>query len=152
MKDPEYSIREARQEEEGLIRAMVRGAGINPLGLDWRRFLVAESEDGSVIGCVQRKPHAEGAVELASLVVRPDWRGHGVGGALIGAEKRRSGPPLWLMCRRGLVELYRRYGFEEPQEDERLPRYFHLVNLLVRIPSKLLGKEPGLAIMVWRGG
>ena len=48
---------------------------MNPLGLDVRRFLVAEDESGQVVGCGQLAPlGSPGALELRSLVVEPGNR------------------------------------------------------------------------------
>ena len=68
---PEVSFRPAVRSDAAGIRRMVRGERLNPFSLDWRRFIVAEDENGSVVACVQVKPHGDGSRELASLVVLP---------------------------------------------------------------------------------
>jgi N-acetylglutamate synthase-like GNAT family acetyltransferase len=103
------NIRPARAEEQGAIQAMVRGAHLNPLDLNWRRFLVAEDESG-ILGVGQIRLHA-GAPELASLVVRQDQRGNGIGGELIRALIAQSPGTLYLFCRGQLEGYYARFGF-----------------------------------------
>jgi hypothetical protein len=61
----QYMIRPAKQGEAGEIRRMVYTARINPMGLDWRRFVVAVDPDGRLIGCGQVKTHRDG---------RTNWR------------------------------------------------------------------------------
>lgn len=46
----QYMIRPAKQGEAGEIRRMVYTARINPMGLDWRRFVVAVDPDGRLEG------------------------------------------------------------------------------------------------------
>jgi hypothetical protein len=67
-----FSLRPAAKKDQPEIRKLVLAGGINPSGLDWQRFFVAEDQAGKVIGCAQLKPHRDGSVELASLVVVED--------------------------------------------------------------------------------
>ncbi len=102
-------IRPARADDQATITRMVREAQINPFDLRWSRFLVAEDESG-VVGAVQVRPHP-GAPELASLVVRADRRGRGVGGELVRAMLARRPQGLVLFCRPQLESYYARFGF-----------------------------------------
>ena len=103
------NIRPARAEDQAAITAMVREARLNPMDLRWSRFLIAEDEKG-IVGVGQIRPHP-GAPELASLVVREDRRGTGVGGQLIRALLAQSqGTPV-LFCRPQLESYYARFGF-----------------------------------------
>lgn len=126
---------------------MVFAERLNPLGLAWQRFLVAEA-GGEIVGCVQTKAHG-GAIELASLVVAPGWRQQGLGRRLIGLIQQQTGPPLWLTCRVALVPFYRQFGFEEVDTKEEKPLYFRAVQLSFALFRRLTGSS--LAVMVWRG-
>jgi len=128
---------------------MVRQAGINPMGLDWRRFVAAETANGETLGYGQIKTHRDGSRELASLVVRQAWRGRGVARAILRHLMREAGPPLWLMCRSGLVPFYRRFGFAEIRRGRRLPPYFRNMQRLVRVFQAFAHSQGYLAIMVW---
>jgi N-acetylglutamate synthase-like GNAT family acetyltransferase len=130
-----FSLRPAAKKDQPEIRKLVLAGGINPSGLDWQRFFVAEDQAGKVIGCAQLKPHRDGSVELASLVVVEDQRGKGVARALIEHLVRLQNGTLYLMCRSGLGPLYEKFGFTTLEEEE-MPKYFRRV-------SKLFGKiEP----------
>jgi N-acetylglutamate synthase-like GNAT family acetyltransferase len=108
---PAYQLRKARRGDASSIRRLVRGAFLNPFGVDWRRFIVAVSPDGEVIGGGQLKPHRGGWTEMASIVVHPEWQGLGIGSRIVAALVEDSDPPLWLTCRRELVGFYERFGF-----------------------------------------
>jgi N-acetylglutamate synthase-like GNAT family acetyltransferase len=86
----EVAIRPAAAEEQAAVRALLGGERVNPLGIDWRNFLVAVA-GGAVVGCVQLRPAGPGAVELGSLVVRADLRRQGLGARLIEAALARAG-------------------------------------------------------------
>jgi N-acetylglutamate synthase-like GNAT family acetyltransferase len=79
------------------------------MDLRWSCFLVAEDERG-IVGAGQIRPHP-GAPELASLVVRKDRRGQGVGGRLIRALLAQSQGTLVLFCRPRLESYYAQFGF-----------------------------------------
>ena len=86
---PDYEIRPAREAEAAQIKDLIHMVGINPTGLDWKRFLVAVYGPGEVIGCGQVKPHGEDILEMASIAVHPDHRGKGIARAII--ERREKG-------------------------------------------------------------
>src|SRR6266540_3252707 len=84
-------IRPAVAADQSAIKMIVRAARINPTGLDWPRFLVAE-ESGGLIGVGQVKPHRDGSREVASIAVVPEWQGRGVGAAIVrGLVARENG-------------------------------------------------------------
>lgn len=103
------NIRPARAEDQATIKAMVRGAHLNPLDLHWARFLIVEDESG-IVGVGQIRTHAD-ASELASLVVRQDRRGRGIGGQLVRALIARAPGTVILFCGRGIEAYYARFGF-----------------------------------------
>ena len=105
-----YFIRNARADEEPIIRKMIRSEHLDPLNVHWQNFLVAESKQG-IIGIGQVKPYPSGR-ELGSLVVVPDQRQNGVGGALINALIAREGGPLLLFCLAFREPYYGKFGFQ----------------------------------------
>jgi N-acetylglutamate synthase-like GNAT family acetyltransferase len=135
-------IRKATCSDAPIIRKMVILAGLNPTRLDWRRFITAVDQDGNVVGFVQHKPHKDGSIELASLVVDEDWRGRGVGRTLIEALVADQDGPLYLMCRTELGEFYQKFGFEALILDQ-MPRHFRRI-------ARLMGKR--LLVMRRTGG
>lgn len=132
-------LRQAVQADLPAIRGLVRQTGINPLGLNWRRFLVAESPSGEFIGCGQLKPHFDGSLELASLAVVPAWRGRGVARLLIQSLMEKASRPLYLVCRGPLGALYEKFGFRVIRPEE-MPPYFRRLSCLARIVGKLMNE------------
>ena len=145
--DPAVTVRPAREQDSDRIHQLVRAEKLNPTGLDWRRFLVAEDRQGRVVGCGQIKPHRDGSLEMASIVVEEDLRGEGLGRLLI--ERLIDGihQPLWLMCRSSLVPLYEQFGFEEVDANAEQPAYFRRVRRLASVYHFLKGTGEYLAIM-----
>jgi N-acetylglutamate synthase-like GNAT family acetyltransferase len=147
-----FSLRAAESADAPAIRQMVMRARLNPISLDWRRFLLAVDRAGGVIGCAQVRPHGDGSLELASVVVRESRRRRGVARALIGELQTAAGQPLWLTCRAPLMVFYRRFGFCEVGVDEPQPPYFRRVRRWLAAMGGLTGLDHPLAVMVWEAG
>jgi N-acetylglutamate synthase-like GNAT family acetyltransferase len=141
-----FSLRAAIVEDSSAIRHLVISAGINPTSLDWRRFVVAVSPQGEVIGCGQVKPHRDGSLELASIAVTPERRGQGVARAIIEHLLAENQGELYLMCRSGLGGLYEKFGFRVIQPDE-MPRYFRKISRLVGLVEVLRRDGESLLVM-----
>ena len=124
-----YKLRPATEAEQNIILKLVIAGGINPTGLDWQRFVIAQDDAGEVIGCAQLKPHRDGSMELASLVVVEKRQGEGIARALIEHLLGQHPGTLYLMCRSGLGPLYEKFGFRSLTQDE-MPRYFRRVSKL----------------------
>jgi N-acetylglutamate synthase-like GNAT family acetyltransferase len=117
------------------VRSLIHKVNINPTGLDWRRFIVAISSDGKIIGCGQVKPHRDGdhqIYELASIAVQPEWRGQGVARALIERLLGDCPGSLYLTCRASLGLFYERFGFH-PLGKEAMPTYYRRLSRFVEI-------------------
>lgn len=142
----EFSIRSAKPEDEQVIKMLVRTEKLNPLGLNWERFVVAVDADGRILGCVQLKPHNDGSVELASLVTLPEMRGRGVASALIEYIIHTNKTDIYLMCRSGLGEFYNKFGFRAIDLPD-LPPYFHRILRLAKVMGVLLPDKEGLLVM-----
>jgi amino-acid N-acetyltransferase len=140
------SIRPAREPEAGQIRDLIYLVGINPMGLDWKRFVVAVNELDEMIGCGQLKPHGQEVLELASIAVYPEHQGKGVARAIIEHLLKDSPRPLYLMCQSSLGPFYERFGFRGISYEE-MPRYFQRMSKLVGLVSTLAQREERLLIM-----
>lgn len=136
-------IRRATAADRWAIRRLVWGSGINPAGLRWQRFVVAEA-GGAVVGVGQVKPHRDGSRELASIAVAPARRGEGLAGAIIRALQRSAGPPLHLICAGRLAGFYPRFGFRPLGPDAMPPELRRLHRL-----GSLVTPVSGLLVMVW---
>lgn len=135
-----FHLRQAVENDAPRIRNLIHRVGINPLGLDWRRFLVAETDDGMFIGCGQLKPHADGSLEMASLAVEEKYRGRGVSRAIIERLLAESPRPLYLMCRPELGSLYEKFGFQAVDSSALSP-YFRRIRRLVHTVVSLTGRD-----------
>lgn len=124
-----FSIRPATRDDAQTIRAIIREANINPMALDWPRFLLAVSEEGEVIGCGQVKPHGDGTRELASIAVIPAWRGKGVARAMIERLLAENPGVLYLTCQAHLGAFYEKFGFR-PLTRHEMPPYFRRIHRL----------------------
>ena len=78
-----FTLRPATLDDASAIRNIISQVRINPLALDWHRFVLAIDTYGLVVGCGQVKPHSDGSLELASIAVLPDWRSKGVARRII---------------------------------------------------------------------
>ena len=140
------SIRPARETEATQIRDLIYLVGINPTGLDWKRFVVAVDEQDEMIGCGQLKPHGQEVLELASIAVYPEHQGKGVARAIIESLLKDSPRPLYLMCESALGSLYEKFGFR-PISYEEMPRYFQRISKLAGLVTTLAHREERLLIM-----
>ena len=139
------AIRPAREADAGQIRDLIHLVGINPMGLDWKRFVVAVTDD-EMLGCGQLKPHGPDVLELASIAVYPEHQGKGIARLIIEHLLKNSPRPLYLMCGSGLGPMYEKFGFHTiPYED--MPRYFQRISKLAGLVTTLAQREERLLIM-----
>jgi N-acetylglutamate synthase-like GNAT family acetyltransferase len=137
-------LRPATAADAKPIKDLIHEVSINPMGLDWERFFVAE-EDGEFLGCIQIKPHKDGSRELASVAVTPARQSQGIGSLMVKAMLEREAGTLYLTCRKDNVTYYQRFGFVELEPSE-YPRSFKVIMRAGQIFSKIMGSE-GVAMM-----
>src|SRR5512145_734665 len=101
-----FSLRPAQETEAAAIKDLIRLVGINPMGLDWKRFIVAVDAQDQIIATGQIKPHGRDIHELASIAVLPEYRGQGLARAIIEYLLKDSPRPLYLTCRSRLEPFY----------------------------------------------
>ena len=142
----EYTLRPALEAESAAIRDLIHLVGINPTGLDWRRFLVAVTPEGRVIACGQLKPHGRDLLELASIAVLPEHRGEGLARAVIERLLEGSPRPLYLTCVSRLGPFYERFGFRTI-EYAQMPRYFQRLSRLAGLVFTLSKRGETLLVM-----
>jgi len=143
-----YNLRPALKTDLPSIKELIYVGEINPTGLDWKRFVVATNPDGEVIGCGQLKPHGKEILELASIVVDPEYRNQGVAREIIEHLLANSPRPLYLMCRSRLEPLYEKFGFRAIPYEE-MPRYFQRISKLAGWVETVarFGEGDGLSVM-----
>lgn len=142
----EYDLRPALEAEAAGIRDLIHLVGINPTGLDWRRFLAAVTPAGQVIACGQLKPHGGGLLELASIAVLPACRGQGLARAVIERLLDGSPRPLYLTCVSRLRPFYERFGFYSLAYED-MPRYFQRLSKLAGLAFTLTQRSETLLVM-----
>jgi len=145
----EILIRPATEADAKPIRDLIFAVQINPMGLDWRRFMVAVAPGEEFVGCGQIKPHGDGSRELASIAVREDFRGRGVARSIIEDLLARNPPPLYLMCRSVLGPFYEKFGFRELTRED-MPPYFRRMTGLAKA-FELMAKD-GDYLMIMKLG
>jgi len=148
------AIRKAGREDRFVIKARVYRACLNPIGLDWRRFVVAEA-DGRIIGFRQVRILRDGTREVASGVVLPTFRRRGVGRRLMESLLERESGPLYLMCDGKWAHYYREFGFQ-PVDRRCLPSSFlneyRILKAVFETASRLfLGERMRLVAMKREG-
>jgi N-acetylglutamate synthase-like GNAT family acetyltransferase len=146
---PEPFIRAAHAADQAPIRRIIGQARLNPLGLHWQRFIVAE-EAGQVIGVGQIKPHDDGTLELASLAIVPERQSAGIGGALMWTLLARAPGPLYLRCASHNEAYYLRFGFRTLAYAEMPPshrRVYRLANILIAVINRFSRDPERLHIM-----
>jgi N-acetylglutamate synthase-like GNAT family acetyltransferase len=151
-----YFIRPAHKADYSAIRSLVWKVKINPLGLDWQRFLVAVDEAGNILGCGQIKPHKDssqvnGVRELASIAVQPECQGQGIGSAIVRRLIQMEPGPLYLMARSRLGPYYQRFGFTSIADEKRMPDYFRRISKLSRLLHRSGLFSGDVLVMVRRG-
>jgi N-acetylglutamate synthase-like GNAT family acetyltransferase len=127
-----YSLRSALESESAQIKDLINLVGINPTGLDWKRFIVAMNENGQVIACGQIKPHRVDIRELASIAVTPEYRGQGLARAVIEMLLSENPRPLYLMCMSHNGPMYEKFGFQVIN-GRQMPRYFARIKKLFNV-------------------
>ena len=140
------NIRPAMEAEAAQIRDLIHLLGLIPVGLDWKRFVVAVNDHDEVLGCGQIKPHGHDVLELASIAVYPEYQGKGIGRAIIEHLLQDSPRPLYLMCEASNGSLYEKFGFRAIPYDE-MPRYFQRISKVAGLVTSLARREERLLIM-----
>lgn len=136
----DFFLRPALETDAVKIKNLIHRVEINPMDLNWKHFIVAETSEGIFIGCAQLKTHKDKSVELASLAVETEFRGQGVARALIEQLLRQSPRPLYLMCRNELGVFYERFGFKVINVDD-MPPYFRRMLKVIRVFVFLTRRE-----------
>jgi N-acetylglutamate synthase-like GNAT family acetyltransferase len=144
-------IRAATAGDQAAIRGIIRAAQLNPMSLDWPRFVVAEDE-GQVVAVGQVKPHSDGSRELASIAVIPSRQRAGLGRQIIRALLAREPGPLYLVCMDHNDSYYQQFGFrrvEAPALPPALRRIYRVGRALTAVAVRL-ARQQGHLIAMYR--
>ena len=139
-------LRPATQADAHTIKHIIHETGINPMSLDWQRFILATDAEGRIIGCGQVKHHGDGSDELASIAVLPEWRGMGIARQIIEHLLEQHPGRLYLTCQSQLGSLYEKFGFQRIQPGEMTP-YFRRLSRIVSMVNKLFRLRESMLVM-----
>jgi N-acetylglutamate synthase-like GNAT family acetyltransferase len=138
----DITLRPAAAGDASAIKNLIHRVGINPMDLDWHRFVLAVDGSGKMLGCGQVKPHGTDVLELASIAVEPERQRQGIARLIIEHLLAQAPRPLYLTCRSNLGPFYQRWGFQAIKADREMPAYFRrLMRLVAAMPSFLTGGE-----------
>jgi amino-acid N-acetyltransferase len=141
-------LRPALQEDQRVITQLIHTERLNPLDLNWQRFIVAE-EDRCTVGVIQARMHPDGSRELASLVVVPSHRQRGIASMLVGAVQEQWGAPLYLTCVHTREPLYNRYGFTRCPR-HKMPPLLRVEHAISNIALHLFSRPERILVLVWK--
>jgi len=136
----DFTLRPATEDDFPLIKDLIHRVGINPMSLDWRRFVIAVDESGKMLGCGQLKPHGRHVIELASIAVEPTYQNQGIARVIIEHLISHGPRPLYLTCRSRLGSFYEKWGFRSIEPDE-MPPYFRRLSRLVNVISSFMNEK-----------
>jgi len=139
-------IRPAIQSDQKTIEQLIHDVGINPMSLDWHRFVIAD-DDGKTIGIGQVKQHGDGSRELASIAVIPERQKQGIASEIIRQLLTKESGAVYLTCRNQLETFYTRFGFRRIDRAEMTP-YFRRIIRLANIFMPLM--RGGVRILVMK--
>ena len=128
----DFTLRPANADDFSLIKDLIHRVGINPMDLDWHRFVIAVDGSGKMLGCGQLKPHGREVIELASIAVEPSYQHQGIARGIIEHLIARGPRPLYLTCRSRLGSFYEKWGFRSIEPNE-MPAYFCRLSRLVNV-------------------
>ena len=141
-----YVLRAALELESAQIKELIDIVGINPTGLDWKRFVVAVNAGRQVMACGQIKPHGADIRELASIAVHPDHRGRGLAREVIEMLLRENPRPLYLMCIEHNGPMYEKFGFRALADAE-MPKYFRRIQTVFKLANVIRKVGESLLVM-----
>lgn len=141
-----FTLRSAREDDFRQIKDLIRLVGINPMDLDWKRFVVAVDAVDRVVGTGQVKPHGEEIQELASIAVHPGSRGRGIARAIIERLLADGSRPLYLTCRSSMEALYQKFGFVTLSPDT-MPRYYRRLSKLANAMMTFTHRDERILVM-----
>lgn len=126
-----FRVRRATVDDVANIQALVRPLALEGILLDKedvayyeaiQEFVVAEAEDGQMLGCGALHVMWQNLAEIRTLATDPAARGRGVGAALVVAllERARDLGVESVFCLTFEVDFFKRLGFRVMENQEQL--------------------------------
>ena len=128
-----WQVRPAGAKDLPGIVALLAPVGGDQERLRADQFVVAEDDVGGIIGCGRLKPY-RGFVELASLAIGEEWRGQGVGRAIVARMLEERQGRVYLMCEDNRLDFFGQFGFAVLPENRMpaglRPKWQHYIGLV----------------------
>ena len=105
-----WTVRAAQATDIPAIEGLLVSADGDRGDLAEAQFVVAEDEDGAILGCGRLRPYPD-FCELASIAVAQESRARGVGREIVSSLLVRYQGPIYLICEDNVVDFFRRFGF-----------------------------------------
>jgi len=141
-----FTLRPARESDLSKIKDLIHLVGINPMSLDWKRFIVAVDQNDQMVGCGQLKPHGKEILELASIAVFPQYQKNGIARRMIERLLQIDHRPLFLTCQSSLETFYNKFGFISISREE-MPRYYQRLSKIAEAVLKFANRNSRLLVM-----
>lgn len=106
-----WKVRPARVTDIPSIEGLLVSADGDRENIAEDQFVVAEEDDGSILGCGRLRPYPD-FCELASLAVDQGARAKGLGREIVSSLLKRYRGPIYLICEDNVVDFFRRFRFE----------------------------------------
>ena len=136
----DFTLRPATEIDSPIIKDLIHRVGINPMDLDWHRFVIAVDGSGKMLGCGQLKPHGPNVIELASIAVEPSYQHQGIARVIIEHLIAKGPRPLYLTCRSRLGSFYEKWGFRSIEPNE-MPAYFRRLARLAKVMTVFMNDK-----------
>ena len=136
----DFLLRPASESDSSSIKDLIHRVGINPIDLDWRRFVLVVDGSRKMVGCGQLKPHGKDVIELASIAVEPSHQHQGIARVIIEYLIAQGPRPLYLTCRSRLGSFYEKWGFRSIEPAE-MPAYFRRLSRLVNAMAAFMNDK-----------
>ena len=140
-------IRPATSKHVFLARKILFQEAMNPLSISTRTLLVAQSDDGTLVGFGQIRPIDAVYSELASLYVDPEHRHQGIGSALVKKLLQRhdsdtlAPPKVCLLTLQPTTKFYETHGFMVQSRIDDLPAALQFELKAGSLVSTFLGND-----------
>jgi len=116
----------------------------------WRHFIVAETAEGTIIGCCQIKPHRCGIREVTTVCIDREWR-NGIVVSKLGKFVTANTPhPLWGTCMDNHIAFQKRNGGVLVVDPRLMPSYLRRRQRLFNFILRIAGKKSYLAVMTFK--
>lgn len=125
IKTLEHNSKEYEQMIQLRISQLLQPIGVPASYIDRegerQDILIGASENHEIIGCCVLTPKTNGVIQLRQMAVRSDYRGKGIGAAIIDfaeeVAKENGFTVLMMHARNPVVDFYRKCGYQIEGEE-----------------------------------